>query len=93
MVTTDVIDLTNEDQDTPSGGGDFVMGTMDNEGLTIYLYAGCNTTCHGALWMKKFIEKTGYDRCGLQQATNPRQGLVEPQSLYREPQDVHRAGD
>ena len=36
-------------------------GTDEDEDFLIYLDSGCNSTCHGELWMKKYIEGTGYD--------------------------------
>ena len=38
----------------------FVEGTTEDEGLMMYLDSGCNSTCHGELWMKNFEMMTGY---------------------------------
>ena len=36
-------------------------GTEEDEDFLVYLDSGCNSTCHGELWMKKYIEGTGYN--------------------------------
>ena len=41
--------------------GDFEIGNPEDENIMMYLDSGCNTTCHGELWMKKFIAQTGYE--------------------------------
>ncbi|CAE7885681.1 unnamed protein product, partial [Symbiodinium necroappetens] len=37
--------------------------------LLAVLDSGCNQTCHGALWMKKFVEASGHEFCPLQQSS------------------------
>ena len=41
----------------------------------IYLDSGCNTTCHGELWMKKFQEKTGCNPEKITEERKPLQGI------------------
>ena len=41
----------------------------------IYLDSGCNTTCHGELWMKKFLEKTGCNPEKVTEERRPLQGI------------------
>ena len=41
-------------------GGDFPEGAGADDGSLMYLDSGCNSTCHGERWMKRYEEKTGY---------------------------------
>lgn len=52
---------TTASRDDEPAGGDFEAGTWEDEGLTVYLDSGYNTTCHGSKWLKKYTEKSGYD--------------------------------
>ena len=40
--------------------GDFPEGAGEDDGILMYLDSGCNSTCHGERWMKRYEEKTGY---------------------------------
>ena len=50
-------------------------GTEDEEGLYLYLDSGCNHTCHGELWLRKFVEKTGYEPPWLHQEEKELNGI------------------
>ena len=39
--------------------------------LLAVLDSGCNQTCHGALWMKKFVEASGHEFCPLRLRGRP----------------------
>ena len=45
------------------------------EGLYMYLDSGCNNTCHCELWLKKFVEKTGYEPPWLHQNEKELNGI------------------
>lgn len=47
----------------------------DEEGLYLYLDSGCNHTCHGELWLRKFVEKTGYEPPWLHQEEKELNGI------------------
>ncbi len=47
----------------------------EDEGLYLYLDSGCNHTCHGELWLKKFVEKTGYEPIWLHQEEKELNGI------------------
>ena len=47
----------------------------DEEGLYLYLDSGCNHTCHGELWLRKFVDKTGYEPPWLHQEEKELNGI------------------
>ena len=47
----------------------------DEEATYMFLDSGCNQTCHGELWMRRFIRATGYDPDWISQECRSLSGI------------------